>query len=297
MIFIFLDGVGIGSKDRASNPFFADRFPTWERLSGGSAPYLRNARRSTDHSTVTPINATLGVSGYPQSGTGQTTILTGVNASKQIGKHFGPYPYSTLRPILKEQNMFLSLHRKAVTSSFANAYPQRYFDYLEKHPIVMGSNALAWKLSGFRLRNHEDLRNGEAVSADITNERWPDMGYPNILRISPQEAGARLTELSRKYQFVFYEYYLTDKAGHHQSMSEAVRALKDVDGLLEGLVESADLKSTLVLITSDHGNIEDLSVRTHTRNPVPLLAVGNGHQSAMKLKSLVDIKSFIVNQF
>ncbi|MDO9170716.1 MAG: hypothetical protein Q7W29_02680, partial [bacterium] len=33
---------------------------------------------------------------------------------------------------------------------------------------------------------------------------------------------------------------------------------------------------TLVLLTSDHGNLEDLSTRSHTRNPVPLLAWGPG---------------------
>ncbi len=48
----------------------------------------------------------LGVEGLPQSGTGQTSIFCGVNASKIVGKHFGPYPYSTLIPIIKEKNIF-----------------------------------------------------------------------------------------------------------------------------------------------------------------------------------------------
>ena len=35
-------------------------------------------------------------------------------------------------------------------------------------------------------------------------------------------------------------------------------------------------RDTLVLLCSDHGNLEDASTRRHTTNPVPLLAWGAG---------------------
>lgn len=43
------------------------------------------------------------------------------------------------------------------------------------------------------------------------------------------------------------------------------------------------------MITSDHGNIEDLSVKTHTRHPVPLVVYGGSHREfAAQLSDGVD---------
>jgi 2,3-bisphosphoglycerate-independent phosphoglycerate mutase len=295
VIFIFLDGVGIGKKDPAINPFFAGEYPTLKHLCGGSLPSLNNAWRVSRYYTVTSLNATLDVPGFPQSGTGQTTLLTGINAAQFIGKHFGPHPYSTLRPLLKDENIFAKLHAMGKTVLFANAYPQRYFDYIAQRPTFVGTNALAWMLSGFQLRTHEDLREGKALSADITNERWKDLSHPDIAPITALEAGERLVKLSDAHDFVFYEYYLTDKAGHSQSMPDAIQSLKMINDLLYGIVEHIDLSKTLLLLTSDHGNMEDLSVRTHTLNNVPLLTFGNVNDSVFKVKSIKDVAPFIIN--
>src|SRR5512140_1367044 len=99
VLLFFLDGVGIGARDQGRNPFFAAHLPVFRSLTGGNIPSLRSGPLESPHGSVRPLKATLGVPGLPQSGTGQTTLLTGINASAQIGKHFGPYPYSTLRPV------------------------------------------------------------------------------------------------------------------------------------------------------------------------------------------------------
>jgi len=70
-----------------------------------------------------------------------------------------------------------------------------------------------------------------------------------------------------------FEYFATDKAGHAQDFDRAASALSALDGLVGGVLASLAPDQTLI-VTSDHGNLEDLSVKTHTRNPVPLLARG-----------------------
>jgi bisphosphoglycerate-independent phosphoglycerate mutase (AlkP superfamily) len=44
---------------------------------------------------------------------------------------------------------------------------------------------------------------------------------------------------------------------------------------LGSLLDAWNDDEGLILITADHGNLEDLSTRKHTDNPVPLLLVGN----------------------
>jgi phosphopentomutase len=49
--------------------------------------------------------------------------------------------------------------------------------------------------------------------------------------------------------------------------------LARIDRLLGGL-RAALRPADTILITSDHGNIEDDTTQSHTRNPVPLLVIG-----------------------
>jgi 2,3-bisphosphoglycerate-independent phosphoglycerate mutase len=56
-------------------------------------------------------------------------------------------------------------------------------------------------------------------------------------------------------------------------MDMAVGLMETFDGVLGGVVE--ELKDDLlVLVTSDHGNMEDISTRRHTDAHVPALVIG-----------------------
>ncbi len=295
VLMLFLDGVGIGKKDSSINPFFASRFIALEEFMGGSIPNLRERYSSTAAGSMVPLSATLQMPGLPQSGTGQTALLTGKNAPKIIGKHFGPYPYSTLRPLLTEENIFkkLQLHHKRVL--YANAFPQRYFDYFGQHKSRMTAIAYAWEQSGNKLNDAEVLKSGKALSADITNEHWNKLGFTPVPVITLHDAGKRLVDLTSQYDFVFYEYYMTDKTGHSQSMPDALHVLGMLDGLLEGILQSFRHESMLLLITSDHGNMEDLSTKSHTRNPVPLVAYGKEHKKiTSKSKNIMHVTPAIL---
>ena len=276
---LFLDGVGIGVKDPSVNPLFAARMPALRSLFGGELPSLGRRRISSGKASVLPLDATLGVPGLPQSGTGQTSLFTGVNGAALAGKHFGPHPYSTLKPVIAERSIFRRLREAGKSPLFANAFPQRFFDYLRGRRARMTVTTLSVSTCGLPLLRAEDLARGMAVSADITNAGWHALGYPDIPVIPPAEAGERLSRLSRKHDFVLFEYWKTDYAGHAMDPREAVSVLETFDAMLGGIVDSLDTGETLLLITSDHGNIEDLTVKTHTRHPVPLILYGAGARS------------------
>ena len=98
--------------------------------------------------------------------------------------------------------------------------------------------------------------------------------------------------------FTLYEYFLTDHAGHTLSLASASEALERLDGLLGGVLEEIDPRSTLLLITSDHGNIEDMTVKGHTRNRVPLIAYGMHHREVTApVRDLTHITPSIVDLF
>ena len=53
--------------------------------------------------------------------------------------------------------------------------------------------------------------------------------------------------------------------------------------------------NTTFILTSDHGNIEDLSVRNHTLNDIPTIIWGREKsQTAEKIKDLTDITPAII---
>lgn len=274
---LFLDGVGIGRNDPGVNPFLVAQLPAFRSLSGGGIPTLRSRRFHSGDSAVIPLDATLGIRGLPQSGTGQTSLFVGVNGPRLAGKHFGPFPYSTLRPIIREKNIFRRLLEAGKRPCFANAFPQRYFDYMDRHPSRLTVTSLSCVSSGVPRFGSEELRAGRAISADITNDAWPMLGYPDMPRIEPSEAGQRVLRLIDRHDFVLFEYWRTDKAGHAHSLDDAVRVLEIFDAMLAAIVDGLDVRTTLLVMTSDHGNLEDLSTKTHTRNPVPLYLFGHRH--------------------
>lgn len=276
VLMLFLDGVGIGTDDPSVNPFLRAHMPALRSLFGGEIPTHSRMHADNGICSLVPLDATLGVEGLPQSGTGQTALFTGVNAAQLIGKHFGPYPYSTLRPVISEKNIFTQLLADGRSVYFANAYPQKFFEYLRTRPGRLTVTTLSYQHAGLSLRTFDDLVRGQALSADITNAGWPRMGY-DIAPITPEEAGHRLVRLTRYYDFVLFEYWRTDKAGHSLDISEALQTLELFDGLLAGVLQSINTHDTLLFITSDHGNIEDMSTKVHTRNPVPAILYGRNH--------------------
>jgi phosphopentomutase len=56
-----------------------------------------------------------------------------------------------------------------------------------------------------------------------------------------------------------------------------------------------DSSEDLLFVTSDHGNIEDISIKTHTKNPVPTILYGNiPERASIAVKSLTDIVPLVM---
>jgi hypothetical protein len=292
VLFLFLDGVGIGPRDAGINPFARANLPVLSALLGG-LPFSDAPRLEGERALVMPLDANLDVDGMPQSGTGQTTLFTGLNAAALLGEHYGPYPDERLGTLLG-YNIFHRLLELDRTVMFANAYPPIFFDRIARGTDRRSATAQAVGAANVPYRTADHLRQGRAVSASLTNERWP---HPDDLPpiITPREAGHNLEKLSREYDFTLFEFFLTDVAGHRPARLSAVTILERIDEFLGGILAEFDLDDGLLLITSDHGNIEDSSTRRHTRNPVPAIIAGAQRQRlAARLSSLADVTPAIV---
>ena len=88
VLFIFLDGVGIGTDDAARNPFVGAALPVLRGLLDGEIPTLSRPAIAAERCRAFPLDACLDVEGMPQSGTGQTALLTGENAAQMFGRHW-----------------------------------------------------------------------------------------------------------------------------------------------------------------------------------------------------------------
>ncbi|MFH0992242.1 MAG: peptidase [bacterium] len=278
LILLFLDGVGIGKDDASVNPFFKAHLPVLYSTLGNRLPSRKNKRIETTEAGCTPLNATLGVAGMPQSGTGQVALFTGKNGAKLAGRHFGPYPPTTLRSTLEEYNLFTQVRRKGKSISFLNAYPHQFFDYVKSGTRRLTVTTLSCFYAGIPLHGITELRKNEALSADITRKRWPELGYPDLLLLPEHEAGMHLWRLAQLHDVTVFEYWLPDHAGHSQNMQFAVEVLETFDRFLGGILSDFDFRNSLLIIVSDHGNIEDLSIKSHTRNQVPCIVIGHEHK-------------------
>jgi 2,3-bisphosphoglycerate-independent phosphoglycerate mutase len=272
ILFIFLDGVGLGSADPDRNPLAAADLPTLTGLLGGRRPLADLPRVETERALFIPTDAELGVAGLPQSATGQAAILTGRNVPREIGRHWGPKPNAEVAAILREGTVFSRLTGRGLRAGLLNAYPQRYFDGIASGHRGYSAIPLAVTAAGLPLLTADDLRAGRALSADFTGERWPEPGAPVY---SLREAGRRLAELAARYDFAFYEHWITDLMGHRGTLDEGRAVLEQLDGVLGGLLEAWDVAAGLIIITADHGNLEDLTQRHHTPNRVPTILVGD----------------------
>lgn len=270
--FLFVDGVGIGPKTEF-NPLASSNLKSFSYFTGENGLYDGCEERDADSILFKKIDANLDVEGFPQSGTGQTSLFTGENASKVVGRHFGPFPHSEIKPLLKKKSLFHKVIEMGLKPHFLNAYPDLFFEKSQKRNR-WSCTTLMTRSAGVRLNRLEDVVEGRAVTAEIIQSAWRSKLRLEVPEIEPEEASGRMLKALDKYDLVLFEYYLTDKAGHEQDPEMANRFLTVLDRFITEILENLDEKDTFVL-SSDHGNLEDLSIKTHTRNPVPLFVKGN----------------------
>jgi hypothetical protein len=287
---LFLDGVGLGDDDPAVNPLAAATLPNITRLLGGRRPVASAGRVSAAEAEMVPTDAQLGVGGRPQSATGQAAILTGINAPARLGEHYGPRPDARVRAVIDEGNLFHTLAAAGYATRFCNAYPHGYFDAVGRGKRLLSAIPYAATSAGHTLYNHADLRAGRAIAADFTNAGWrTQLGYGDTPVYTPGQGGALVWQLAQDVQFLLFEHWYTDLLGHHQDLPGAVRVLETFDSFLGGLLAAADLDQTLIIVGSDHGNVEDCSHGKHTMNRSLTLVMGAQRAAvAARIQDLTD---------
>ena len=302
ILLIFLDGIGLGDDDPAVNPFAAANLPTLTALSNG-ARWLRDVGQQTsDRAILVPTDPRMDVPGKPQSASGQAAILTGKNIPMLIGEHYGPRPNPPIREILGQDNLFKQVIAHGMSAALLEAYPPRFHAVLASGKRLPSSYQQAALNAGLTLFTEKEIYSGDALSGDWTNEGWrTELGYTDTPVYAPEEGGRRMVELSRRYDFAFFSHWMTDVIGHRGEIADGVRALEHFDAVMAGALAAWDDDEGLLIVTSDHGNMEDLSHGKHTENDVPTLIVGAGKEHfAERLDTLADltpgITEFLFNQ-
>lgn len=291
VLLFFMDGVGLGGADPAVNPFVTARLP---RLTGllGEGWYLNGRSRiTTEQASLVATDACLGIAGRPQSATGQAAILTGRNVPQLIGEHYGPKPNEAVANIIRQGTLFSEVVTAGGTAALLTPYPPGYFASINSGKRLLSSVPLAASSAGLKLMNVDDLRAGRAISPDFTAEGWRDhMGYQDVPVLGLNEAGRRIAALAGQYSFSFFEHWPSDRAGHRGSLEQAASHLEMIDEVIGGILDGWDWTKGLLLITSDHGNIEEKQQRQHSLNPVPTILAGRGHaEAAETIHDLTDI--------
>lgn len=292
---LFIDGVGIGENDPAKNPFFSGRFNFFNEFFG-ETPHLQKQYLSGENIELFPLDARMGIEGIPQSGTGQTSIFCGVNAPALINQHFGPFPYSTLIPVIKEENIFIDFLKRGQKPFFMNSYPQVFFDYLNSGKSRLSVSTLSYRSAGLELNTADDVRRGYSLSAEITNRVWRErLKYEDISLITPEEAAERLLQRTAEHDFTLYEFFLTDHLGHGRIPHDFDIVSSDLDRFLIHIFKEYSREETDILLCSDHGNFEDITIKAHTRNPALGIAAGkNAGRLRDRISSLYQIKQALL---
>ncbi|MFT4816528.1 MAG: 2,3-bisphosphoglycerate-independent phosphoglycerate mutase [Pseudohongiellaceae bacterium] len=120
--------------------------------------------------------------------------------------------------------------------------------------------------------------------------------------LKPEMSAFELTDAlvsairSQKYDAIICNYANGDMVGHTGDFDAAVKAVEAVDKCLEQIVAAAEESGAELLITADHGNVEQMldpktnqPLTSHTSGPVPLVYVGTSGRQFISAGSLSDL--------
>jgi len=284
-ILVFIDGLGWGIPDPRVNPQHAYGGSVFRLPEPGSGP-----RPLVAGGWAKPLDAVLGVDGVPQSATGQTTLLAGVNAQGILGKHLTGFPNEVLREVLLEKSLLKTLTDMGLKARFLNAYRPRFWELSRERQLTLSATTVANLAADLPFFTLDDIRAGRSIYQEFTNAELIARGF-DLEPLAPDAAGRILGRAARANDFTLFEYFQSDKAGHSGDAARIRRELAGLDAFLTALLDelAEDLaRDTLVLVTSDHGNLEDVTTRRHTTNPVPLMCWGEGAAEILAAASGLD---------
>jgi hypothetical protein len=306
-IFIFLDGVGIG-EPAGNNPFYAAQ--------SEFLPFYRGNPGLPDETPIKPIDALLGVEGIPQSGSGQTSLYTGENIPKILGQHRDSYPNRLMRKIIREKNILRLLKDRGYKAVFINAYPAHKHLFSAPHLQIRPSGELHFSdefPALFKRRisvttcmmvtarqvpfDEKDILAERSIFQEYSN-RWLNKKGLQLPEFTPEKAAEILYHSAQHYDFLLYEYFQTDIFAHRRGFDDQLQLIKDLNTLMGKLISLLDPEKDTLLVTSDHGNLEDSTKKNHTCNPVPLVVWGyQASQLRGSINKITDVTPTILRFF
>ncbi|GGL84217.1 hypothetical protein GCM10010840_22460 [Deinococcus aerolatus] len=255
VVWLALDGVG--------HPADAPSGSVWEQELPALRPLIEAGLA---------LDATLGVPGLPQSGTGQSCWLTGTDAVRYMGEHFGPHPGPTLQRLLRQSSLPVRLAQAGGRAALANHYVPQYLQAQARRPR-MGCFPFSFTAAGWPL-NPPGL---PALGATLgLGYREPFTAVQALAEVS--RLGQTLAGAAHGHDLIVADLWFGDLLGHlgradgaaAEAHAAAFAYLARVDALLQGLLDAG----ARVVLSSDHGNLEDLTTKSHTVARVPFAGEG-----------------------
>jgi hypothetical protein len=215
-----------------------------------------------------------------------------------------------LRALLQRHSIVRRLRDAGQSATFANAYPAAYLDALGlprragdgmdvpipervRRRVRASATTLAMAAGGVALRTLDDAVRGEALPHDVDGTRARSRGI-QLPPHQPEEAAQVFWRIAKPERFTLFEHFLADEAGHAQDAGLALTALRTFDAFARAVVASRSPQAH-VLVCSDHGNVEDLSTRSHTLNNVALLWFGPEVATPQPLTTVADVGRLVLH--
>jgi 2,3-bisphosphoglycerate-independent phosphoglycerate mutase len=89
-------------------------------------------------------------------------------------------------------------------------------------------------------------------------------------RLTPREAAEVLLKLAERHDFIFYKYQLADLVSHTGRVDLAREVFDEIETFAEALLRGIDSRETVVIVTSDHGHLEQVAFsHGHPKSKVP----------------------------
>lgn len=298
LLLFFIDGLGLGANNKFN--------PAVSFLEGIAGIPFCNCSLPAEfpEGVLSAADASGGIPGLPQSATGQTMLMCGVNAPAMLGYHLTAFPNKKLVNIIKSRNILSVLRNNGITAAASNLYTEEFFLRREKLSKERGKNifpvsTLSILSSGTPVRYIQDYNKGKALFADLTNNTLRERGY-EIPLITPEEAAGIMAGILDENDFVFHEYFVTDIYAHKKRFKDLERILKEINIFLRTLRKLTDPEETAILVVSDHGNCEYSLSSDHTRNPVPILLLSRNAASRRIFRNITrleNVKAGIIEYF
>lgn len=249
LIWLALDGVGHPDDAPAGSP--------WEQDLPALRPLIDKGLA---------LDATLGVDGLPQSGTGQACWLTGQDAVAVMGEHFGPQPGPSLQRLLQEASLPVRLTQRGLKIALANYYAPEFL-VQETRRNRFGCFPYSFRAAGLTLNPPSVVPVRASLGLSYQAPWLPFQEHAKLI-----EDARALASASQEYDLLVADLWFSDLIGHEGAIPMPSNAQKAAFEWLNRLdiwvAILLDLGVPFVL-SSDHGNMEDLTIKTHTKARVP----------------------------